>query len=81
MSEPLNKDFLRAELLDLARNEREASDKAYAPMLVKTILYTLLGTLAGVVVLGVGNLVTQKFIQGLGGGTDAQEAAIIKAYD
>lgn len=56
---------LEHELL-LARTEIiDHSDKRYAPMIVKTIVYGMIGTFAGGIVLGVGSLVTTNFLEGL----------------
>lgn len=46
-------------------NERRESDSRYAPMIVKTILYGLLGTIAAGVVFGIGDLVIKSFINNI----------------
>lgn len=45
------------------RKERDVSDRVYAPVVVKTILYSLMGTLTGGVVLGIGNAVIKSYLK------------------
>lgn len=62
---PVNTQDLELELLKHRENERKESDGRYAPMIVKTILYGLLGTIAAGVVFGIGDLVIKSFINKL----------------
>ncbi len=63
--EPLNKTELDLALALEREKERKESDGRYAPMIVKTILYGLLATLAGGVVIGMGDLVSKAFIRNI----------------
>lgn len=51
----VTEDKLRADILENNVGERKISDEKYAPMLVKTILYSIMGALASGVVYGIVN--------------------------
>ncbi len=55
-------DHVEIEILKTKQELLEQADKKYAPIVVKTIVYGLIGTFAGGIVLGLGGLVTTKFI-------------------
>lgn len=60
----VTEEHIELELLR-ARNEvLEHADKRYAPLIVKTIVYSMIATFAGGIVLGVGSLVTTTFLEG-----------------
>lgn len=64
-ADPITRDTLKAELLDSAREERDISDLRYAPMIVKTIVFGLIGSIAVGVVMGIGNLVINGAVEKL----------------
>ncbi len=73
-ADPITRDTLKAELLESAREERDISDIRYAPMIVKTIVFGLIGSIAVGVVMGIGNLVINGAVEKL----KPQELAILE---
>lgn len=73
-ADPITRDTLKAELLESAREERDISDIRYAPMIVKTIVFGLIGSIAVGVVMGIGNLVINGAVEKL----KPQERAILE---
>ena len=74
MADPITRDTLKAELLESAREERDISDLRYAPMIVKRIVFGLIGSIAVGVVMGIGNLVINGAVEKL----KPQERAILE---
>lgn len=60
---PIYPTDLELAILKKAKEERDASDGKYAPMVVKAIVYGILVAFAGGVVLGMGDLVSKAFIK------------------
>lgn len=78
----IDKRDLELELLKQANAERKVSDERYAPMIVKTILYALLGVLASGVVFGMGDLIIKAFINNVDESAHTQPASVIESiYD
>ena len=52
-------------ILKSERKEREVSDDKYAPMIVKTILFYIIGTLSAGIIIAIGNAVFSSLINHL----------------
>lgn len=61
----ITKDHIDLELLRARTELLEHADKRYAPLIIKTIVYGMIGTFAGGIVLGIGSLVTTNVLEGL----------------
>jgi len=59
------KDHVKAELLESERQEREISDDKYAPMIVKTIVFGIVGAIALGVVMGIVNIFVGRTIDAI----------------
>lgn len=53
----MNEDKLKIKILENNKNEREISDEKYAPIIVKTILFGIIGTLASGVFFAIANTI------------------------
>lgn len=61
----ITEEHIELELLRARTEVLEHADKRYAPFIIKTIVYGMIGTFAGGIVLGVGSLVTTNLLEKL----------------
>lgn len=59
---PITEEHIELGLVNTKNEILEHADKRYAPMIVKSIVYGILASFAGGVVLGLGGLVTSTFL-------------------
>lgn len=64
MNEPAfaTEDHVQVKILESCKSERDESDKRYAPILVKTIVYSIVGIMASGVAFGIANVISSNFV-------------------